>query len=146
MRFPEGVPAIEVELRKQESLLAQIHAEMSVGSVAKHREEQLWEAQRIVTQLKRQLKLHVQGPAGAASSPPAKVVNPQKEPDHLALEESAPQKQEDVAETTVATTAVAPVAPPVAPVATGDHVDDELKLDLAIPESNEDVKENGQLT
>jgi len=32
-----------VELKKQESLLAQIHGEMSVGSVAKHREEQLWE-------------------------------------------------------------------------------------------------------
>jgi len=31
------------ELKKQESLLTQIHGEMNVGSVAKHREEQLWE-------------------------------------------------------------------------------------------------------
>lgn len=41
--LPEELGAMAVELKKQESLLAQIHGEMSVGSVAKHREEQLWE-------------------------------------------------------------------------------------------------------
>ena len=41
--LPEELSTMAVELKKQESLLAQIHGEMSVGSVAKHREEQLWE-------------------------------------------------------------------------------------------------------
>lgn len=41
---------------KQESLLNQIHAEMNAGFVTKKREEQLWEVQRIITQLKRKLR------------------------------------------------------------------------------------------
>lgn len=40
------------ELKKQDSLLNQIHAEMNAGFVSKKREEQLWEVQRIITQLK----------------------------------------------------------------------------------------------
>ena len=36
------------ELKKQESLLAQIHGEMSVGYVVKHREEQLWEVRPLL--------------------------------------------------------------------------------------------------
>ncbi|XP_046450987.1 ralA-binding protein 1-like isoform X3 [Daphnia pulex] len=67
--LPDDLEAMATELKKQESLLAQIHGEMSVGSVAKHREEQLWEAQRIVTQLKRQLK-H-QAPTTVTSAPTA---------------------------------------------------------------------------
>ncbi|XP_077286341.1 ral interacting protein isoform X2 [Arctopsyche grandis] len=55
-RLPENVDDIKKELRKQESLLSQIHAEMHAGSVCKKREEQLWEGQRIVTQLKRKLR------------------------------------------------------------------------------------------
>jgi RalA-binding protein 1 len=43
-----------MELKKQESLLAQIHAEMNAGFVK--REEQLWEVQRIITQLKVRIK------------------------------------------------------------------------------------------
>ncbi|XP_059351189.1 ralA-binding protein 1-like isoform X2 [Daphnia carinata] len=68
--LPDEFDAMTIELKKQESLLAQIHCEMSVGSVAKHREEQLWEAQRIVTQLKRQLKLQ----APTSTAPMAAVV------------------------------------------------------------------------
>lgn len=41
--LPDELNAMARELKKQESLLAQIHGEMNVGSVAKHREEQLWE-------------------------------------------------------------------------------------------------------
>lgn len=50
--LPETPDDISKELRKQESLLAQIHAEMNAGFVTKKREEQLWEVQRIITQLK----------------------------------------------------------------------------------------------
>ena len=50
--FPETRHDIAAELKKQESLLNQIHAEISAGFVTKKREEQLWEVQRIVTQLK----------------------------------------------------------------------------------------------
>uniref|UniRef100_A0A182SUV1 Rho-GAP domain-containing protein n=1 Tax=Anopheles maculatus TaxID=74869 RepID=A0A182SUV1_9DIPT len=54
--LPETPDEISIELRKQESLLAQIHAEMNAGFVTKKREEQLWEVQRIITQLKRKLR------------------------------------------------------------------------------------------
>ncbi|XP_065076264.1 ralA-binding protein 1 isoform X2 [Ochlerotatus camptorhynchus] len=54
--LPETPDEISTELKKQESLLAQIHAEMNAGFVSKKREEQLWEVQRIITQLKRKLK------------------------------------------------------------------------------------------
>lgn len=50
--LPDTSEEIAKELRKQESLLSQIHAEMNAGFVSKKREEQLWEVQRIITQLK----------------------------------------------------------------------------------------------
>jgi hypothetical protein len=50
--LPETSEDIAIELRKQESLLEQIHLEMNAGFVTKKREEQLWETQRIITQLK----------------------------------------------------------------------------------------------
>lgn len=55
-KLPETAADIQMELRKQESLLTQIHAEMNAGFVSKKREEQLWEVQRIITQLKRKLR------------------------------------------------------------------------------------------
>lgn len=48
--LPEARDDIIMELRKQESVLNQIHSEMNMGFRAG--EEQLWEVQRIVTQLK----------------------------------------------------------------------------------------------
>ncbi|XP_031625858.1 ralA-binding protein 1 [Contarinia nasturtii] len=54
--LPETPDEINEELRKQESLLSQIHSEMNAGFVSKKREEQLWEVQRIITQLKRKLR------------------------------------------------------------------------------------------
>ncbi|CAG9804886.1 unnamed protein product [Chironomus riparius] len=54
--LPETVEDIQLELRKQESLLNQIHSEMNAGFVTKKREEELWETQRIITQLKRKLR------------------------------------------------------------------------------------------
>lgn len=50
--LPETPDEITEELKKQDSLLNQIHAEMNAGFVSKKREEQLWEVQRIITQLK----------------------------------------------------------------------------------------------
>lgn len=50
--LPETPDEIHEELKKQESLLSQIHSEMNAGFVSKKREEQLWEVQRIITQLK----------------------------------------------------------------------------------------------
>ncbi|KAG5667968.1 hypothetical protein PVAND_015927 [Polypedilum vanderplanki] len=54
--LPETVEEIQFELRKQESFLNQIHSEMNAGFVTKKREEDLWETQRIITQLKRKLR------------------------------------------------------------------------------------------
>lgn len=50
--LPETADEIIEELKKQDSLLNQIHSEMNAGFVSKKREEQLWEVQRIITQLK----------------------------------------------------------------------------------------------
>lgn len=50
--LPEAIEDIQLELRKQESLLSQIHSEMNAGLHSKKREEELWETQRIITQLK----------------------------------------------------------------------------------------------
>ncbi|XP_034475634.1 ralA-binding protein 1 isoform X2 [Drosophila innubila] len=54
--LPDKPEDIQTELRKQDSLLAQIHSEMNAGFITKKREEQLWEVQRIITQLKRKLR------------------------------------------------------------------------------------------
>jgi len=54
LELPDSPPAIEEELRKQESLLSHLHEElMKVKDLAK--EEQLWEVQRVVTQLNRKV-------------------------------------------------------------------------------------------
>lgn len=50
--LPETPDEISMELSKQESFLSQIHSEMNAGFVTKKREEELWETQRIITQLK----------------------------------------------------------------------------------------------
>lgn len=50
--LPDAPEQIAAELAKQESLLSQIHAIMNAGFVTKTREEQLWEVQRMITQLK----------------------------------------------------------------------------------------------
>ncbi|XP_061387619.1 ralA-binding protein 1 [Musca vetustissima] len=60
-KLPETPEEIQKELCKQESLLNQIHSEMNAGYVTKKREEQLWEVQRIITQLKRKLKTFERG-------------------------------------------------------------------------------------
>ncbi|RZF48708.1 hypothetical protein LSTR_LSTR011338 [Laodelphax striatellus] len=59
--LPESAEAIAEELKKQESLLGQIHSEMNAGFVTKEREELLWEVQRMITQLKRKLRLLEKG-------------------------------------------------------------------------------------
>lgn len=51
-KLPDDPELIEMELKKQESLLSQLHAEMNAGFRSEHREELLWEVQRIITQLK----------------------------------------------------------------------------------------------
>ncbi|XP_012287715.1 ralA-binding protein 1 [Orussus abietinus] len=56
LSLPETAEAIAAELAKQESLLSQIHMQMNAGFVTKSREEQLWEVQRMITQLKRKYK------------------------------------------------------------------------------------------
>jgi len=58
LELPESPPAIEEELRKQESLLNHLHEDlMKMKDMEK--EEQLWEVQRVVTQLKRKVACSV---------------------------------------------------------------------------------------
>lgn len=55
--LPSGKEEMTIELKKQESLLSYIHREMNAGFVCKTKEEELWDVQRIITQLKRKLKV-----------------------------------------------------------------------------------------
>lgn len=55
--LPSGREEMTIELKKQESLLGYIHREMNAGFVCKTKEEELWDVQRIITQLKRKLKV-----------------------------------------------------------------------------------------
>ena len=55
--LPETPRAIEEEISKQESLLNDLHGKISSGAASKKVEEQIWEQQRIVTQLKVRLKV-----------------------------------------------------------------------------------------
>ncbi|XP_029824048.3 ralA-binding protein 1 isoform X1 [Ixodes scapularis] len=55
--LPETPAAIEEELSHQEQVLNEIHAELNAGLRDPQKEEQLWEVQRVVTQLKRKLRV-----------------------------------------------------------------------------------------
>ncbi|XP_047034375.1 ralA-binding protein 1 isoform X1 [Helicoverpa zea] len=85
--FPETAPEISLELRKQESLLNQIHAEMHAGFITPARDQQLWEAQRIVTQLKRKLR------SVQKSVEPTNSLQPQ----HASLDEKQEKPEEEPA-------------------------------------------------
>lgn len=67
--LPESPEGIEEEMKKQESLLEDLHKEISLGVASKATEEQLWEQQRIVTQLKRKLRLAKSSQKGEDSKP-----------------------------------------------------------------------------
>lgn len=56
LELPDNPAQLEEELAKQESLLNALHAELNTGITDQEKEEQLWEVQRIVTQLKRKIK------------------------------------------------------------------------------------------
>ena len=55
LELPDNTGALEEELAKQESLLNQLHARLNAGRADPQTEEQLWEVQRVVTQLKRKV-------------------------------------------------------------------------------------------
>ncbi len=55
LELPESPTAIEEELHKQESLLNQLHEDLTKAKDPR-KEEQLWEVQRMVTQLKRKVR------------------------------------------------------------------------------------------
>nr|KAG5707292.1 hypothetical protein BaRGS_000066 [Batillaria attramentaria] len=56
LELPDNTGALEEELAKQESLLNQLHGRLNAGLGDSQMEEQLWEVQRVVTQLKRKIK------------------------------------------------------------------------------------------
>ncbi|XP_063832257.1 ralA-binding protein 1 isoform X2 [Ostrinia nubilalis] len=103
--FSECAQDIAAELRKQESLLNQIHAEMHAGFITPARDQQLWEGQRLVTQLKRKLR-SVQKSAEPNSLPPQPSLD-EKQDDEPARRHSQPTSQP------VAQPVPQPVAQPV---------------------------------
>ncbi|KAL8580758.1 hypothetical protein ACOMHN_018430 [Nucella lapillus] len=56
LELPDNTVALEEELAKQESLLNQLHGHLNAGRADPRTEDQLWEVQRVVTQLKRKIK------------------------------------------------------------------------------------------
>ncbi|XP_045454418.1 ralA-binding protein 1 [Melitaea cinxia] len=89
--FPETANEISEELRKQESLLNQIHAEMHAGFITNARDQQLWEAQRIVTQLKRKLR-SVQKSVEPNAAPVQQVSTDEKQEGEPIRENSQPSE------------------------------------------------------
>ncbi|XP_064471104.1 ralA-binding protein 1-like isoform X1 [Ornithodoros turicata] len=57
LELPETPAAIEEELSHQEQVLSEIHTQLNAGLRDPQKEEQLWEVQRVVTQLKRKLRV-----------------------------------------------------------------------------------------
>jgi len=55
LELPDNPSQLEEELAKQESLLNALHEELNSGVKDPEKEEQLWEVQRVVTQLKRKV-------------------------------------------------------------------------------------------
>ena len=55
LELPDSPTAIGEELHKQESLLSQLHEDVRKVKDSTEMEEQLWEVQRVVTQLKRKV-------------------------------------------------------------------------------------------
>ena len=55
LELPDTPAGLEDELRKQESLLNQLHQQVARGNDAK-KEDRLWEVQRVVTQLNRKVR------------------------------------------------------------------------------------------
>jgi len=56
LELPESPSALHEEITKQESLLNELHEDLLKGKKDPAKEEQLWEVQRVVTQLKRKHK------------------------------------------------------------------------------------------
>ena len=56
LELPDSPAQLEEELLKQESLLNNLHEELRSGISDQEKEEQLWEVQRVVTQLKRKVR------------------------------------------------------------------------------------------
>ncbi|XP_048748705.1 ralA-binding protein 1-like isoform X2 [Ostrea edulis] len=93
LELPESLAQMQEELQKQESLLNALHAEINAGSTDQDKEEQLWEVQRIVTQLKRKIKQIQKGTAERKmkeeSRPPTVT-----EDEELKLDLQVPVKQQ----------------------------------------------------
>ncbi|CAH0561888.1 unnamed protein product [Brassicogethes aeneus] len=106
--LPDDLETMEIELKKQESLLTQIHTEMNVGCISKEREELLWEVQRIITQLKRKIKTaHKEKepivPQEKEEPEPVEVSveEPIKEPEPIVEPENRPTEPEPTLENTI---------------------------------------------
>ncbi|PIK57897.1 putative ralA-binding protein 1 isoform X3 [Apostichopus japonicus] len=56
VQLPDGVEELEEELQFHESLLNKMHEDLNKGVASHGTEEELWEVQRIVTQMKRTLR------------------------------------------------------------------------------------------
>ncbi|KAG5878024.1 RalA-binding protein 1 [Gonioctena quinquepunctata] len=95
MQLPEKPQLMELELKKQESLLSQIHKEMNVGCISKDSEEKLWEVQRIITQLKRKLKIVQKGKDVPDKGDKTSEEGKKSEEKEEVFEESKPQHSEN---------------------------------------------------
>jgi len=100
-QLPESPDGIEEEMRKQESLLSDLHLEISRGSATRAKEEQLWEQQRIVTQLKRKLRMAQKEGLGQGKQTKAKEpIDYEEKLDFTLQIPVVKKKDEDIGETT----------------------------------------------
>ncbi|KAG7309160.1 hypothetical protein JYU34_005082 [Plutella xylostella] len=119
--FPDSASAIALELRKQESLLSQIHAEMHAGFITPARDQRLWEAQTILTQLKRKLRAVQKSAEPNALSTPQMSIE-EKTPEAIPSRKSSQTTDPQISSPPTDTTDGAKAAlPPVADVFQPEH-------------------------
>ncbi|KAH6931184.1 hypothetical protein HPB50_022718 [Hyalomma asiaticum] len=132
--LPETPAAIEEELSQQEQVLSEIHAELNAGLRDPQKEEQLWEVQRVVTQLKRKLRVLRQVkkvPVEATRADSIEKIDTRLRLP-VAAEPSVPQPPPVAAATPV----VAPPPPPAEPAPTKDLSSEQPKVTtVSVPNS-----------
>ncbi|KAH9368103.1 hypothetical protein HPB48_013741 [Haemaphysalis longicornis] len=137
--LPETPAAIEEELSQQEQVLSEIHAELNAGLRDPQKEEQLWEVQRVVTQLKR--KLRVLRQVKKVPTEPPRTDSVDEIDTRLRLPPAVTEPPPQLPPTsTIPTTTALPPAEPVPPTSTDLAADEQSKTTESSPANPSQVR------
>ncbi|XP_071943357.1 uncharacterized protein [Antedon mediterranea] len=95
LELPDSSLILEEELNKQEAILSEMHERVNKGTADKNTEEQLWEVQRIVTQLKRKIRVCRKTSETAIAPTLEEEEKPETEDEKPVVEEDKPVFEEE---------------------------------------------------